>query len=709
MSLTPLNLNCLSGLLQNTGLRINPDVVTYMGTSTSISSYTPGLAVGSTCLGPITQAITAAYAKGINATIYNNLISIGSTSIPALGNSKPSTYTNAYTGQTTSYGFLRLIPLQAYNEFYINNGSYTDFLSTFAACYGSMNQSNPAIQAFSDSKTYLDGTYSNMNDLITSDITGVSTSTLYWGQDLITSGRAIDLHSIATFGNPENLLRTLNKNNAVSQSLNVALLANGFTATNINNILAGQEPTTQQQNSLYKAFSLILGNDLKDILIPLNCQTKNLRTLADLLDPMMLFPNSYQTLTVPVYNIVNLPGTNSKTSYLIYTGSGVNTSSALHYGDRLAGVLPIDIAFACDAFGTSMLQIKKIQTVDIEKFGQVVSNLENVAALNVNGTSVPTDTNSTNTALSVIAKGSGINGLYTMSDYFGAMTNLKYPWSSLTSTITQLQTTALTATYQSMYNLITGPSLNYSDGALQTLINTANSQISNILTSNPKLGASLNSLYAQFGRYLTIEQNARTLALPYLSSLTSSSKDAISFLDSLKSYSSQTQDYGPAMVLENIADTTTLAGNSLIASMREQRNTERLALAGLASDNIVQQETFNVAPTSGTSVSSILASKKANSPVMDTTTELSTTIGLPLNQNVLPSAGSNNTASKAELLKTPIVTGAATTPGSLAGSQYTTLIPDSLSVLNVLATPSILNPSQAVEHVTVCNCDCWTI
>lgn len=709
MSLTPLNLNCLSGLLQNTGLRINPDAVSYMGTSTSVSNYTPGSTVGSTCLLAITQAITAAYAKGITQTTYNNLISIGSTTIPALGNSKPSTYTNTYTGQTTSYGFLRLIPLQAYNEFYINNGSYTDFLSTFVACYGSMNQSNPAIQAFSDGKTYLDGTYSNMNDLITSDITGVCTSTLYWGQDLIASGRVLDLHTIATFGNPENLLRTMQKNNAVSQSLNVALLANGFTATDINNILAGQNPTTEQQNSLYKAYNLILGNDLKDILIPLNCQTKGLKTLADLLDPMMLFPNSYQTLTVPVYNAVNLPGTNSKTSYLIYTGNGVNTSSALKYGDRLAGVLPKDIAFACDAFGTSMLQIKKIQTTDIEKFSQVVSNLENVAALNVNGTSVPTDVSSATSALSVIAKGSGVNGLYTMCDYFGAMTNLKYPWTLLTSTIKQLQTTALTTTYQSMYNLITGPSIDYSDSALQSLINTANSQIAGILASNPSLGASLNNLYGQFGRYLTIEQNARSLALPYVSSLTSTSKDAIGFMDSLKTYSSQTQDYGPAMTLENIADTTTLAGNSLIASMREQRNTERLALAGLASDNIVQQETFKVPPTSGSTVASIIANKAINSPSMDTTTQLSTTIGLPSNQNVLPSAGSNNTAQKFVLENTPIITGAAATPGSLAGSQYTNLIPDPLSVLNVLATPSILNPSQAVEHVTVCNCDCWTI
>jgi len=699
MSLTPLNLNALSGLLQNTGLNINPDATTHIGTSTAPGTYTAGSVVNGTALASLTNAISAAHTKGISAGVYGNLITIGASTIPALGNMKPITYTGPWASEIakgiasayTSYGFLSLFPLQAYQEFHINNGSYSDFLSTYNACYSSMKQANATIQAFVDSSSFLDGSYSNMDDLISGDITGVSTSTLFWGQDLVASGRAIDLSTISTFGNPENLLRTIKQNQAMTQAVNLALLASGLTTSDVLNILNGQTPTTQQRTYIYNAFTLILGQDLADILVPLNCQTPNLNSLADLLDPSKLFPTSYQTLTVPSYNSTQL-STNSKTQYFIYVGTGVNFNSSFNYGARLAGIMPPHVAFAADAFGTSMMQIKQIQAVNIEKFAQVVTNLENVSALGVNGTSVPTDISSATSGLSVIAKGSGVNGLYQMTDYFGCMTNLRYPWEELRSFILNLQTTTLASIYQNMYNLLTGNPSSYSDAQLSTYINQANTEIASIQSTSPHVAAQINTIYNLIGTLLTQEQNARSFALPYISALTTSSNDTNNFLGNLKIYSAQTQTNGPAMVLENISNTTTLAGNSLIGSMREERNTQRMALAGLVPDNIVQPTSLTLPPPTGATVAQIMG--------------LSV---LPQNQNNLPAPDSNNVAPNPALLSLPIVTGAPTTPGSLAGSPYTTLIPDNLSVLNVLSLPSLMTPSQAVAHITVCNCDCWTM
>lgn len=703
MSLTPLNLNALSGLLQNTGLTINADAASYMGTSTGLGNYDPGTLVSGTVLNNLSKSISAAFAKGVG--VYNSLITIGSGSIPVLGNTPPNSYTGTYSGQLTSYGFLRLFPLQAYNEFHINNGSYSDFLNTFNTCYSSMTQSNNAIQSYIDSSTYLDGTYSNMDDLITGDITSVSTSTLFWGQDLVASGRAIDLSTISTFGNPENLLRTIKQNQAMTQAVNLALLASGLTTSDVLNIISGQTPSTQQQIYIYNAFNLILGQDLKDVLVPLNCQTPNLNSLADLLDPSKLFPNSYQTLTVPVYNLGQL-ATNSKAQYLIYVGTGVNTSSALNYGARLAGILPRSIAFAADAFGTSMMQIKQIQSVSIEKFAQVVTNLENVTGLGVNGTSVPTDQASASVVLGIIAKGSGYKGLYQMTDYFGSMTNLRYQWSLLQSLIQSLQTSTLATIYSNMYSLITGPSMSYSDSALTTLIGQANTEITRIQTTNPSVSAQVNTLYSQIGQLLLIEQNARAFALPYISQLTTNTNDTNGFLDNVKIYSTQTQTNGPAQVLENISNTTTLAGNSLIGSMREERNTQRMALAGLIPDNIVQQTPLTLPPPTGATVAQIMTDKGSASGSSQAALGLPVTV-LPNNQNNLPAPDSNNVAPNPALLSLPIVTGAPTALGSLAGNPYTTLIPDNLSVLNVLSLPSLMTPSQAVAHITVCNCDCW--
>lgn len=340
---SPLGVNTLSSLLQNIGFNINPIMVEYVGSSTSNSSYTPGSIVTLTSLLPLTYAINDAYTRGqVDSTTYNNLITIGTDSIPALGNTPPTTFdwTGApgwatdytYTNAVTQWGYTRLFALQGYNEFNYNSGlsadsgAYKDFLSGFMTAYSFIEYSNSAILAVNNSETFLDGTYSNMDDLITGDITGVSVATTLFGQDLITSGKAVNLKSIATFGLPSNLLLTLQENNAISNSVSLALIASGLTTSELSNILTLAESITkEQERKIYGAFSIIVGQDLKDILVSLNCKTVGLESLCDLLNPQKLFPNSYETLTVPVYNTMGGPA-NSKIYYPIYTNGGVNSN-----------------------------------------------------------------------------------------------------------------------------------------------------------------------------------------------------------------------------------------------------------------------------------------------------------------------------------------------------------------------------------------------
>jgi hypothetical protein len=317
---SPLGVNVLGALLQNTGLCINPVTAGYVGISHDVNSYTPGTIVADTCLSPLTNAINAAYsAHPVSTQVYNNLISIGSDSIPALGNSSPPTYTwegapgwggTLYSAgnPATKWGYIRLLALQAWNDFNYNNdlsssGSYKSFLAAFQAASSFIEYSNPYILSASKSKKFLDGTYSNMNDLMTGDLAGVSLSSNVFGQDLINSGNAIDLSTIDTFGLPSNLLNTLQNNNALTKSVTLALLSLGFDTTTLGDILSGKTtPNTSQQKNMYDAFTIIVGPELQEVLVPLNVHTKGLESLADLLNPMKLFPNSYQTLTVPLYN-----------------------------------------------------------------------------------------------------------------------------------------------------------------------------------------------------------------------------------------------------------------------------------------------------------------------------------------------------------------------------------------------------------------------
>ena len=185
---------------------------------------------------------------------------------------------------------------------------------------------NKAIMSMTNSQDFLDGTYSNMNDLISADVTGVSLATSVFGRDLMTSGKAINLAKISTFGLPSNLLETLQKYNAITKEVSLAILSSGIQMDELTQILSNFSSVNKdQERRLYGAFNLIVGDSLNEVLVPLNCKIRGLESLADLLNLQKLFPNSYQTLTVPVYNTTQGP-TNSKTYYPIYNNSGVNSS-----------------------------------------------------------------------------------------------------------------------------------------------------------------------------------------------------------------------------------------------------------------------------------------------------------------------------------------------------------------------------------------------
>lgn len=543
---SPLGAGVNGSLLQNIGLCLNPPTVGYVGTShvhnynDGDDSYSPGSVVDSTCLFWLTYGINKGYYRvknsQINSTTYGNLISIGSNTIPALGNTKPPTFTwygpantgdpsdspfyqdiswypyistnttnlypdsdptpkqysnlteTKYYRSITQWGWIRLFALQAWNEFnwngYPNAASvyYKEFLSSFDTIAGFISYANSSINSQAEAPSFLKNTYSNMDDLISADIVGVSKATGIFGQDLITLGKVIDLTKVDKFGLPSVLLQTLKKYNAVTPSLTYALISSGISQSDLTSIINGAiSPTKLQEQQLYGAFSIIQNDDLKDILVPLNCGTKGLTTLVDLLDPVKLFPNSYLSLTVPIYN--GTPGpTNSKTYYLIYVGTSVNPTLKspeissligtlgipplsntaatgsdfqaipIGFNSYLQGIVPDEVAYGCGAVSVALRQIKNIKNVPFEKFAQVVANIETTRGLPLTaGTNVPSNTTLTNDGLTRTAFGSGPNGSWTMSDFLGSMSGLPYPWRDIQSLISGTQTVKLTNIYQELY------------------------------------------------------------------------------------------------------------------------------------------------------------------------------------------------------------------------------------------------------------------
>lgn len=532
---SPLGINVLGETLQNRGFNINHNAELHMGKSKSNSQYEFGIIVQNTLLRLLTWSIHDAYNRGeVTTGVYNRLIDIsgtGGSRIPALGNAKPPTYiirddagvwTNiasrdlgrqapantgyAIEGDTdhgqsaswlpydmsnpnnsiTQWGYIRLHALQAWNEFNFNGDpptrqhpEYNEFLGSYMTAAGWLESMNEAILAVHNSEKFLKNLYTDINDLVTGDISGVSNSLSIFGKNLESLGNIIDLSMLSSFGLPSSLLKTLANNNAITEELSIALLSTGISQRAIDNIILGEKTATVEQEKVIRgAFLLIRGENLLDVLAALNSTRTDFESLADLLDVKKLFSinNAYRSLTVPVYNL-NLSQP-AKGYRLIYTGDNINddittddvklavgnlTPSGrpsvadqfesspdkykelpIGFDSYLRDILPSDQAHAAGALSYSMRQVKNIENMTLPEFASVVQNLELInitqgdGGLNLGTNLSPVDNNARIGAKTPLAQGSGPYNTYTMSDLFGSMSGLPYDWQSILSDIERL-------------------------------------------------------------------------------------------------------------------------------------------------------------------------------------------------------------------------------------------------------------------------------
>lgn len=398
----------------------------------------------------------------------------------------------------TQWGWIRCHALQAWNEFNWNanivertHPEYKEFCSSFMTGASWLAYTNQAIMAAHNADTFLDGIFSNMNDLVSGDITGISLSSKNFGDDLIDIGDAVNLAKVDSIGLPSVLLATLATNSAITRDLSFALLAAGLESREIDAIASGQAPfvTAEQEQKIYGAFLIVNGQSLIEILAILQCQTPNLETLADLLNVKKMFPRSHNTLTVPKYNAeLGLP-TNSKTYYPIYTTGSVNgalnTPEMEDYvdiqqpagkppvfkGRRLPDIyeipkrgfasylynqIPEDQAIAAGALSFTMRQVRNIERVDVKKFAKAAKAMETMENLPLTaGTSKPTNQEMLDNVVDKLALGSGPYGTYTYSDLFGCMSGLPYPWKLIKKRIGQLQTEKLANIYRELFLAVT--------------------------------------------------------------------------------------------------------------------------------------------------------------------------------------------------------------------------------------------------------------
>jgi hypothetical protein len=272
--LTPLQLIAGSGLLQNQGIESSPSL------AAAITAYKS------------TPLISAYYqAVGAGAAITD----ISANTVPAFSDSVPAAY--------SSLGNIMSVEITAQSTMDAGSGDVSKFVQALNLCQSYNSTTDVFINSAVNSQTYLATTFTSTNDSITGDITTVNIATTAFGQDLVNLGNLIDLSNLGNLGSPLALAQRIVQISGNFPTLSIYFLAVGVPQETVLNLTDPQTSVTDSvQKLMYRAMTQITGKDLVQILKLLKVTTANITTMADLLNPYKLFPNSYQSLTVTTAN-----------------------------------------------------------------------------------------------------------------------------------------------------------------------------------------------------------------------------------------------------------------------------------------------------------------------------------------------------------------------------------------------------------------------
>ena len=294
--LTPLQLTAGAGLLNNAGIGVSSEL------QAAIAAYFAT---------PLVAAANVAGYLGYTAN-----------SVPAFTDAVPIAFGGNLGGWGTSVMSNAIIAQARFDSgANVSTGvpNTSKFCQIIAIADSYVYQTNVFINSAYNAQNYLNNTFTNMDNTVTGDVTQVNLATPAFAQDLAALGSSIDLLNLNNLGSPLALLQQIYKvANGGIPVISVALNSVGVPVDIILNLTDPKLSVTDSiQKLIYTAMTQITGSDLTQVLTVLNVTTPNINTLADLLNPVKQFPNSFQSLTVPTIN--------GSTPIYIDSAGGVNT------------------------------------------------------------------------------------------------------------------------------------------------------------------------------------------------------------------------------------------------------------------------------------------------------------------------------------------------------------------------------------------------
>lgn len=652
---TPLQLTAVTGMLQNQGLKSLPAALI-----TAINNYN-----ATTVITNWIAALNFYKSQSFfTETTFDALLSVGSTVCPALGNSIPASPVGTYTNLINEYltpnsvtdestldpsGFSWLI--EQTGSAYLGDGDYGKFAQGFMAVQGYISTVNDFINSAANANEYLGPTFTSMDSLVTADIAMVNSNFPGFATDISNQGQLVDLSNLDLYGTPAGVLQQFNNvanlaPGALPNSISGLMNAVGLTNANIADLVTDNRESLFNPNGLtanefdklqklaYTGMTQVTGDDLAQILSILDVTTPNIDSMADLLDPVIMFPNSYNTMNtaspngaIPIFD--NSGSVNSNIAPVV--GLYLPTSTGC---DELGKIIPPADAVANKAIQVGLQQIGGISNTTWPALGEIISSVA-PETWNINdeylansvvqlGAPIPTnylavqdvpigtditdtdywepttlgglntmadlpliqaqttavDDSVTDYFSNTVATGSGPNGVITTYDVLGlAIDNDDFATQLATATtaINALQTAGSLNTLNTAYTNIV---LAANDAAVLTQITNANNAIA-ALSASPYV-TTLNTAWNYMANILNTQRGYQNSAgIDYFNLQAGEQSSIYGFVQNLSQYAQLTAAGDACEFLENIADTSTLTGQAIVGAMREGRNTPQLANAGL--------------------------------------------------------------------------------------------------------------------------------
>lgn len=517
-----------------------------------------------------------------------------------------------WTADIGQYQFTQTI-LQNANAV-LGQGDLSKFCQVFQSALAYRSQANQTINSCRNSAV-LDQTFDpnsgGMETLTTGGVNQVTSDFGATGQDFSLLGNLINLANLDDLGLPGELLAQIGRITGGELAVVTEFLqAAGIADAKIAQLSRGNNTlTSEEEHTAYRAMTAVTGTTLEQILLLLRVRVAGVINMAQLLNPRLLLPTSWPYLLCPsgdgltaVYLSDGAVNTNLRDTLLnvdIASYSGPNNTNSL---ETLEKIIPADQALANKALARSLSQIKNIAQTNLPQLSAATAAVTGNQGLELvqNQTRVvpPVVTETYETDLGT---GTGPNGTLVLSDIIGVVQLGQYVdglnqareliqsvnVSQLAPIYTNIQGVLL-GTYGAPYGPIvipSGPAAGtYTDleDALQVLIPLASAEIAVIAAANPDTVSATNEIWNAVCEDLERQTRNLELAQVDFNNLTANSSSSVmSFTASLHAYA---VDAEAENTLADLANMTTLSGQSVLASLREGRNIQALQQAGVQLD-----------------------------------------------------------------------------------------------------------------------------